>query len=174
MRNEQEGRIGRGLLEDLEQRVGRRRIAVVDGVDDGDAVPCPAARHAHFLDEAADFLDADGGVVALAGFLGRLAHDEEVRIGAGRDLGSDVVGRLVAGGHEDATGEIEGECGLADAPGTVDQDAARQAAGIEAFDEGRNRRAVADDGVLVLGGRHALELIRFALGIVQFSWLAVR
>ena len=49
-------------------------IAVVDRVDDRDAVPGPAARHVQFLDEAAHLVDADGGVEPLAGVARRFAQ----------------------------------------------------------------------------------------------------
>ncbi|MBN9308915.1 hypothetical protein [Devosia sp.] len=99
----------------------------------------------------------------------RMAVDEEVRIGAGGDLGSNVSGRLITGALEDAAGEVEGERGLADAERAVDQDAARQAAGVEALEELGLCGGVAEDRRLVLGRGDAFELVGLSFGIVQLS-----
>ncbi|MCY1382249.1 hypothetical protein D9M69_702540 [compost metagenome] len=79
MGDQEEGRVGRWFFERLEQGVGGRRIAVVNAVEDGDAVPCPSPRVMQGLTQIAHVFDADHRVIALA-FLGAAAQHGQIGV----------------------------------------------------------------------------------------------
>ena len=170
MRDQQEQRLGRRLFEDLEQRVGGRRIAVVDRVDDGDADARPGRGSCAISSmQLAHFLDPDDGVEALAGLARLPAQHEEVRDSApAATCSATCCGALVAGARRRLSRAMSNASVALPMPrGPCSRMPPGSRAGVERGQHvGARGRRGRRPRVRLLGQRHAVELVGLARSVV--------
>jgi hypothetical protein len=168
--DDEEDRARRRLLDDLEERVSARRVEVVGGVDDADAVAALPRRRGEKVKRAADVVDGDLLRIALVVLAQAAPDDREIGMGTGRDLPRRRVLRVdrkrraagrrrVAMGEEEARDPI-GERRLADALRAADQPGMVKAPGSERIEERRLGLAMAEERRLLARMRRAGELVR--------------
>jgi hypothetical protein len=133
-------RLARGLLEDLEQRVGGIRIEFIDRIDNTDSPALDGGGGAKEGDGFPRLINGnDGSHHAL--LVRRALKDEKTAMGSGRDVAGDRLGRIDVEVHgalnvwdrriamaEHKARHPIGERGLADALRSSDQPGMRDAA----------------------------------------------
>ncbi len=86
MANEDDERLGRRLLQDLQERVGGAAVQLVDAVDDDDAPAAGGRLQVHEGAELADVVDDDLGAKAVALLVIAALDGQQVRMAAAGDL----------------------------------------------------------------------------------------
>jgi hypothetical protein len=149
MAHQQEERLLRRLLENLEQRVGGAGIEFIDGIDDADPPALDGRGRAEKRDRLAGFVNRDDGphhaLVVEAAF-----KREQAAMGARRDMARDRIGWIhpqrlgvlhircqgIAMGEHEPRHPI-GQRRLADARRPADQPGMRNAAAAVGVQQGR-------------------------------------